>query len=107
MKPDFHNLDLLLNTAVSEIIQLPSANNKPPPSVHMQHPQPAHVQPPLPSAHQQSPPPSSHVQPLPPSVQNDLLPLDLSMKSTNTTLIESISPKPKVNDEKLDDLDDD
>ena len=41
MKWDFHNLDLLLNTAVNEIIQPPSAN-KPPTSAHIQHPQPAH-----------------------------------------------------------------
>ena len=34
MKPDFHNLDLLLNTGVSEIIQPPSAK-KPTPSVHI------------------------------------------------------------------------
>ena len=63
MKPDFHSLDLLLNTAVSEIIQAPSAN-KPPPSAHIQHTQPAHQQPP------------------PPAAQDDSLPLDLSMKST-------------------------
>ena len=55
----------------------------------IQHPQPAH---------QQSPPPSA---------QDDLLPLDLSMKSTNTTPIESPVPKPEVNDENLDDVDDD
>ena len=96
MKLDFHNLDLLLNTAVCEIIQPPSAN-KPPPSAHIQHPQPAHQKPPPPSAHQQPPP----------SVQNDSLPLDLSMKSTNTTPVESTSPKPEVNDEELDDVDDD
>ena len=66
MKPDFHSLDLLLNTAVSEIIQEPS-DNIPPPSVHIQHPQPAHQQPSPPSAHQQPPPPAA---------QDDLLPLD-------------------------------
>ena len=52
MKPVFPNLDLLLNTAVSEIIQPPCAN-KPPPSAHIQHPQPAHQQPPPSSEHQQ------------------------------------------------------
>ena len=75
MKPDFHNLDLL-NTAVSEIIQPPYAN-KPSPSSHIQHPQPAHQQPP------------------PPAAQDDLLPLDLSMKSMKTTPIESTAQKPK------------
>ena len=70
MKLDFHNIDLLLNSAVSEIIQLPSTN-KACPSAHIQHPQPAHQQPP------------------PPAAQNDLLPLDLSVKSTKTTPIES------------------
>ena len=94
MKLDFHNLDLLLNTAVSEIIQPPSSN-KPPPSVHVQHPQPAHEQP---------PPPSGHRQPPPPAVQDDLLPLDLSMKSANTT---PTAPKLEMNDENLDDVDDD
>ena len=84
MKLDFHNLDLLLNTAVSEIIQPPSSN-KPLPSAHIQHPQPAHQQPP------------------PPAVQDDLLPLDLSMKSANTT---PTARKPEVNDENLDDVDD-
>ena len=84
MKRDFHNLDLLLNTKVSEIIQPPSAN-KPPPSAHIQQPQPAHQQPP------------------PPAAQDDLLPLDLSMKSANTT---PTAQKPEVNDENLDDVDD-
>ena len=83
MKLDFHNLDLL-NTAVSEIIQPPSAN-KPPPSAHIQHPQPAHQQPP------------------PLAAQDDLLPLDLSMKSANTT---PTARKPEVNDENLDYVDD-
>ena len=96
MKPDFLNLDLLLNTAVSEIIQPPSAN-KPPPSVHIQHPQPAHQQPPPPSVHQQPPPPTA---------RGDSLPLDLSMKSTKTTPIESTTRKPEVNDENPDDVDD-
>ena len=96
MKLDFHNLDLLLNTAVSEIIQPPSAN-KPPPSAHIQHLQPAHQQPPPPSAHQQPPPPAA---------QDDLLPLDLSVKSTKTTPIESTAQKPEVNDENPDDVDD-
>ena len=37
IKPDFHNLDLLLNVAVSEIIQLASTPAPPPhPSVHVQ-----------------------------------------------------------------------
>ena len=106
MKPDFHNLDLLLNTAVSEIIQPPSSN-KPPPSTHIQHPQPAHQQPPPPSEHQQPPPPSAHQQPPPPAVQDDSLPLDLSMKYANTTPIESTAPKPEVNDEDLDGVNDD
>ena len=97
MKLDFHNLDLLLNTAVSEIIQPPYAN-KPPPSVHIQHPQPAHQQPPPPSAYQQLPPPVA---------QDDSLPLDLSMKSMKTTPIESTAQKPEVNDKNPDDVDDD
>ena len=102
MNLDFHNLDLLLNTAVSEIIQPPSFN-KPPPSVHVQHPQPAHQQSPPPSDHRQTPPPSTHQQPLPMATQDDSLPLDLSMKSANTT---PTAPKPEVNDENLDDVDD-
>ena len=34
MKPDFQNLDLLLNAAVSEIIEPKSVNKKPPPAHH-------------------------------------------------------------------------
>ena len=102
MKPDFQNLDLLLNTAVSEIIQPPSSN-KPPPSVHVQHQQPAHQQAPPPSDHRQPRPPFTHQQPPPQAVQDDSLPIDLSMKSANTT---PTAPKPEVNDENLDDVDD-
>ena len=46
MKPDFQNLDLLLNAGVSEIIEPKSANKK--------HPPPAYHQPP-PSTQLQSP----------------------------------------------------
>ena len=38
MKPDFQNLDLLLNAAVSEIIEPKSANKKHPPPAHHQLP---------------------------------------------------------------------
>ena len=69
MKPDFQNLDLLLNAAVSEIIEPKSVNKKPPP------------------AHQ--PPPSTQLQSL--SLPNaslpeeyDSQPLDLSTKNTPT-----------------------
>ena len=75
MKADFHNLDLLLNTAVSKIVQQPSANSKPNPSSQMEHPQPAHVHPPPPSAHHQLPPQFE---------QSASLPLDLFIKSTTT-----------------------
>ena len=38
MKPDFQNLDLLLNAAVSEIIEPKSVNKKPPPAHHQSPP---------------------------------------------------------------------
>ena len=92
MKADFHNLDLLLNTAVSKIVQQPSANSKPNPSSQMEHPQPAHVHPPPPSAHHQLPPQFE---------QSDSLPLDLFIKST-TTPRELTPPNPKLIDAKHD-----
>ena len=71
MKLDFQNLDLLLNAAVSEIIEPKSVNKK--------HPPPAHHQ----------PPPSTQLQS--PSLPNASLPeeynsqpLDLSTKNTPT-----------------------
>ena len=70
MRPDFQNLDLLLNAAVSEIIEPKSVNNKPPPAHHQ-------------------PPPSTLLQS--PSLPNACLPeeynsqpLDLSTKNSPT-----------------------
>ena len=70
MRPDFQNLDLLLNAAVSEIIEAKSVNNKPPPAHHQ-------------------PPPSTLLQSL--SLPNaclpeeyDSQPLDLSTKNSPT-----------------------
>ena len=70
MKPDFQNLDLLLNVAVSEIIEPKFVNKKPPPAHHQ-------------------PPPSTQLQS--PSLPNaslpeeyDSQPLDLSTKNTPT-----------------------
>ena len=70
MKLDFQNLDLLLNAAVSEIIEPKSVNKKPPPAHHQ-------------------PPPSTQLQS--PSLPNAFLPeeynsqpLDLSTKNTPT-----------------------
>ena len=51
MKPDFQNLDLLLNAAVSEIIEPKSLNKKHPPPAHRQPPPPTQLQSPsLPNA---------------------------------------------------------
>ena len=71
MKPDFQNLDLLLNAAVSEIIEPKSVNKKHPPPAHHQSP---------PSTQLQSPSlPNASL-----SEEYDSQPLDLSTKNTPT-----------------------
>ena len=70
MKPDFQNLDLLLNAAVSEIIEPKSVNRKPPPAHHQPPPSTQLQSPSLPDA---SPP-----------EEYDSQPLDLSTKNTPT-----------------------
>ena len=70
MRPDFQNLDLLLNAAVSEIIEPKSVNKKPPP---------AHHQPPPSTLHQS---PSLHNACLPEEYNSQ--PLDLSTKNPPT-----------------------
>ena len=70
MRPNFQNLDLLLNAAVSEIIESKSVNNKPPP------------------AHHQSPPSTLLQSPSLPNAclpeEYDSQPLDLSTKNSPT-----------------------
>ena len=70
MKPDFQNLDLLLNAAVSKIIEPKSVNKKPPPAHHQPPPSTKLQSPSLPNA------------PLP--EQYNSQPLDLSTKNTPT-----------------------
>ena len=84
MKPDFQNLDLLLNAAVSEIIEPKSVNKKPPP------------------AHHQSPPSTQFQSPSLPNAslpeEYDSQPLDLSTKNT-PTVSKGQTPLKDVEDE--------
>ena len=71
MKSDFQNPDLLLNAAVSEIIEPKSVNKK--------HPSPAHHQPPLSTQLQFPSLPNASL-----PEEYDSQPLDLSTKNTPT-----------------------